>query len=145
MVLTIEKDPKKKLGEHFTFKRSRHKEAEEKGEKMGKTRKHPKALSCRNTITPTNMTALSNKLQIVTEALLNLFHGSILFPATLAPLLLSFSPIYNRPHSTQDIKSAINQKLHSRILFPNDDPESLINDYTIHILLRMERKHIKTF
>lgn len=38
-------------------------------------------------------------------------------------------------HSRQDFKSAINQKLHCRILFPNDDPESLINDYAIHSCL----------
>lgn len=27
----------------------------------------------------------------------------------------------------------------------SDEPESLINDYAIHFLLRMERKHMKTF
>lgn len=58
---------------------------------MGKTREHYMALSCRNTINPTNMTASSNKLRVITEALLNLLYGSILFPP------VTFSPSYCHP------------------------------------------------
>lgn len=63
---------------------------------MVKTRETPKALSCRNSHQP-------NKLQVITEALLVPFYS--IFPLTVIYFM------YNRPHSRQDIKLAINKKL----------------------------------
>lgn len=74
----------------------RHKKAEEDGERMAKTKETTKALSCRNS-------HQSNKLQVITEALLAPFYS--VFPLTVIYFM------YNRPHSRQDIELAINKKL----------------------------------
>lgn len=91
---------------------------------------------------PNKHNSSTQETSVITEATVNLLNGSI-FVSSHPFFTLSLTLITD--HSRQDFKSAINQKLHCRILCFNGNPESLINDYAIHFLLRMERKHMKTF